>query len=164
MKGTPSPRFFPRDICPEGRYKKWVMDVFHTESEQETQALAAKMAGRARAGDVFLLDAPMGAGKSAFARGFIRALCGADTDVPSPTYTLVQTYDAPSAAIWHFDLYRLEDPQEVLNIGWEDALAGDSICLIEWPEKAGPYLPRRFTRIRITPTKDQSRTIEVSHA
>ncbi len=135
------------------------MEIFETRNEQETIAAAARLATSAKAGDVFLLDAPMGAGKSVFARGFIRALCGQDKDVPSPTFTLVQTYECDTAQLWHFDLYRLETPDEVLNIGWDDALSGDAICLIEWPQKAGEYLPPHAQHISIEITGENARRI-----
>lgn len=135
------------------------MAIFETRNEQETIAVAARLAACAKAGDVFLLDAPMGAGKSVFARGFIRALCGQDTDVPSPTFTLVQSYECNTAQLWHFDLYRLETPDEVLNIGWDDALSGDAICLIEWPQKAGEYLPPHARHILIEITGENARRI-----
>lgn len=135
------------------------MAIFETRNEQETIAVAARLAACAKAGDVFLLDAPMGAGKSVFARGFIRALCGQDTDVSSPTFTLVQSYECNTAQLWHFDLYRLETPDEVLNIGWDDALSGDAICLIEWPQKAGEYLPPHARHILIEITGENARRI-----
>lgn len=135
------------------------MAVFTTTTESETAAIAAQLAAMASAGDVFLLEGPLGAGKSVFARGFIRALCGGDTDVPSPTFTLAQTYDAPRAAIWHFDLYRLEDPEEIYEIGWEDARSG--IVLLEWPERLGPYVPPRARRIVIETLDGESRRITI---
>lgn len=134
---------------------------YQSANEEGTESIAATLAQSARPGDIFCLNGPLGAGKTAFARGFIRALTGNDTDVPSPTYTLVQTYDTPRGAIWHFDLYRMVSPAEVLETGWDDALA-DGICLIEWPGRAGPYLPRRRTDIDITPGKDNARSIKMT--
>ena len=130
-----------------------------THSEDETAALARSTAAAAKAGDVFLLEGPLGAGKSVFARGFIRTLCGAQTDVPSPTFTLVQTYDTPDAAIWHFDLYRLEDADEIYEIGWEDALSG--IVLLEWPERLGKHIPPHARRIVIETSGGESRRITI---
>ncbi|MTJ84156.1 MAG: tRNA (adenosine(37)-N6)-threonylcarbamoyltransferase complex ATPase subunit type 1 TsaE [Telmatospirillum sp.] len=98
-------------------------------------------ARRARPGDVFALEGDLGTGKTALARAFVRALAGPDEDVPSPTFTLVQLYDADPGTIWHFDLYRLEKPEDALELGVEDAFA-EGISLIEWPDRLGPWLPR----------------------
>lgn len=135
------------------------MALYDSHGEEETAAIAAGIAARARAGDVFLLEGPLGAGKSVFARAFIRALCGKDTDVPSPTFTLVQTYETGIAPLWHFDLYRLEDPEEIFELGWEDR--ADAICLIEWPERLGPHKPARTRTIRITSVGAQTRKISI---
>jgi tRNA threonylcarbamoyladenosine biosynthesis protein TsaE len=105
-----------------------------------TRALAAKLAPLARAGDALTLSGELGMGKTEFARGFVRARAGRDIEVPSPTFTLVQTYDLPGGEIWHFDLYRLTDPEEIWELGWEAAREG-AIALIEWPERLGPHLP-----------------------
>jgi len=134
------------------------MQVFESHSEDDTGRIAAGFAARAQAGDINILIGPLGAGKSVFARRFIQSLCG-EVDVPSPTFTLVQTYDSPAGTIWHFDLYRLEDPEEIYEIGWEEALAG-GILLIEWPERLGPHLPAKARSISITP-KDTSRIISI---
>ncbi len=103
------------------------------ENETQTRALGAKLAHLFSPGDVISLRGDLGAGKTSLARGAIRALCETD-EVPSPTYTLVQTYDAPTFGIWHFDLYRLENPQDVWELGIEEALE-EGVCLIEWPER-----------------------------
>ena len=106
-----------------------------------TAALAGKIAARLGAGDTLLLDGDIGAGKTTFARALIRArLHSPREDVPSPTFTLVQTYDAGDLEIWHCDLYRLTDTQEVLELGLDEAFS-KSICLIEWPDRLGPDAP-----------------------
>ncbi len=114
--------------------------------ESATAALARSIAGLAAAGDVIALSGELGSGKTAFARAFINALphtAGAETgaeQVPSPTFTLLQTYDRDPAPVWHFDLYRLERPEEIYEIGLGEALGG-AISLIEWPERLGPLTP-----------------------
>ena len=116
-------------------------------NEAATAALAARLAAIACPGDVIALRGELGAGKTAFARAFIRARNSADEEVPSPTFTLVQIYEAAGAAIWHFDLYRLVAADEIWELGIEDAFAG-GISLIEWPDRLGALLPRH--RLDIT--------------
>lgn len=92
-------------------------------------------------GDTVLLEGPIGAGKTHLARAAIRALLGDDGfEVPSPTYTLVQIYDGPAAAIWHADLYRLSGPAEVEELGLHEAMGAD-IVMIEWPDRLGEAHP-----------------------
>ncbi len=115
------------------------MKHFDLPSLAATAALARRLAPVLKAGDVIALHGGLGAGKTTFSRALIEALLGRATDVPSPTYTLVQTYDGPDFPIFHMDLYRLEQPDEVFELGWEDTQEG--LALIEWPERAGPHLP-----------------------
>lgn len=136
------------------------MKSFISKSEADTANFASKIAKSAQPGDIYALHGDLGAGKSVFARGFIRELCGPDTEVPSPTFTLVQTYDAGKADIWHFDLYRIKYPEEIFELGWDEAL-NNGICLIEWPERAENYLPEVHTDILFTPKEDESRMITV---
>ena len=103
-----------------------------------TDALARRMARRLGAGDVLLLEGPIGAGKTTFARALIHAR-GVAEDVPSPTYTLVQTYDS-GIEIWHADLYRLTHPDEAVELGLTDAF-DTALCLVEWPERLGADRP-----------------------
>ena len=109
--------------------------------ETATATLAARLAALARPGDVIALSGDLGAGKTAFARAFIHARGGAG-EVPSPTFTLVQVYELAGGAVWHFDLYRVRDPDEAWELGIEEAFH-DGISLIEWPDRLGPLLPPR---------------------
>lgn len=104
-----------------------------------TTALAEKLAPLLRSGDVIALHGGLGAGKTTFSRALISALLGQETEVPSPTYTLVQTYDGPDFPVFHFDLYRLNSPDEVDELGWDETQ--DGLALIEWPDQAGSRLP-----------------------
>lgn len=111
-----------------------------------THALAARLAGMAQPCDVIALAGPLGAGKTEFARAYIRALARRHgvvppEEVPSPTFTLVQTYDLGAVSVWHFDLYRLERPEDAAELGLDEALA-EGVSLIEWPERLGAQLPR----------------------
>jgi tRNA threonylcarbamoyladenosine biosynthesis protein TsaE len=115
-----------------------------------TEALAARLAPLLRPGDAVLLDGPLGAGKSAFARALLRAATSdAALEVPSPTFTLVQSYDLPAGPAHHFDLYRLSGPAGLAELGWDEAREG--IVLIEWPERLGPHAPPEALRIHLTP-------------
>ncbi len=105
----------------------------------DTARLAAAFAALARPGDTIALKGELGAGKTCFARAFIQCLAPGE-EVPSPTFTLVQTYDTPAGTVWHFDLFRLAGADEALELGLEEAAAG--IALIEWPERAAGLLPR----------------------
>ena len=107
---------------------------------------AAKIAPILSTGDTLLLEGDIGAGKSAFARALIRARLGRQEDVPSPTFTLVQTYEAPDGDIWHCDLYRLSHPDEAFELGLEDAFE-TAICLIEWPDRLGNAAPQSALRL-----------------
>ena len=125
------------------------MIVIALPDEAATAALAARVAALARPGDVIALQGELGAGKTCFARAFIRARGGAG-EVPSPTFTLVQIYEFGDATIWHFDGYRLRDPEEAWELGIEDAFH-QGISLIEWPERFGPLLPARRLHITLSP-------------
>ena len=101
-------------------------------------AQGAWLATHVRPGDIILLKGNLGAGKTSFARGLIQALAG-PTDVPSPTFTLVQTYKTAAFEIWHFDLYRLQNENEIWELGIEEALER-GVCLIEWPQNIAGLL------------------------
>jgi len=113
-----------------------------------TAALGARIGAAARPGDVVALVGDLGAGKTTLARGLIRSLTGPETEAPSPTFTLVQSYVAPSLTIWHFDLYRLKDPREARELGLEEAV--DGLALIEWPERLGRDLPHARLEVRLS--------------
>ena len=119
-----------------------------------TQALAARLAAVARPGDAVLLEGPLGAGKSALARAFLRAAAGdPGLEVPSPTFTLVQSYDlAGGRTAHHFDLYRLSGPDGLVELGWDEAREG--IVLVEWPDRLGPFTPEGALRVTLAPGAD----------
>lgn len=110
-------------------------------TENDTVALASRIAPLLRCGDTFLLEGPIGAGKTAFSRALIRARLGRMEDVPSPTFTIVQTYDHLDGDIWHCDLYRLSHPDEAIELGLDEAFTS-AICLIEWPDRLGTDSPK----------------------
>ena len=104
------------------------------QDEQATLRLGEQLAAAARIGDVITLSGPLGVGKTALARGFIGAL-GHQGEVPSPSFAIVQPYDELVPPVWHVDLYRIEDPSEIDELGLDAAV--DSVLLVEWPERAG---------------------------
>lgn len=114
--------------------------VLDLPDPEATSALGQRLGGLAQPGDTFLLSGPIGAGKSCLARAFIRARLGSEEDVPSPTFTLVQVYETPNTEIWHADLYRLTHPDEVWELGLDDAFRA-AICLVEWPDRLGAHVP-----------------------
>ncbi len=117
--------------------------------EAATQKLALSLATLTSAGEQLALKGDLGAGKTVLARAFIRALCGGDTEVPSPTFTLVQTYESTDGVpLFHFDLYRLENPDEALELDIDDAFA-DGISLIEWPQRLGYLMPPTHLEIAL---------------
>jgi tRNA threonylcarbamoyladenosine biosynthesis protein TsaE len=124
------------------------MIIVDLPDEAATVALAGRIAAVAEPADLIALKGDLGTGKTAFARAFIRAR-GCQDEVPSPTFTLVQVYDASPAAIWHFDLYRLRAAEDAWELGIEDAFVA-GISLIEWPERLGPLLPERRLEISFT--------------
>lgn len=133
-----------------------------SHSERETAALAETLAGTIRPGDVVFLLGDLGAGKTVFARALIRFLCGdPDMDVPSPTFTLVQTYDTPRGPVYHFDLYRIEREEDIYELGWDDALAG-GIVIVEWPERLGFLTPEDRLDIKFSIGADDSQRRDIA--
>jgi tRNA threonylcarbamoyladenosine biosynthesis protein TsaE len=126
-----------------------------------TEALARKVAALWRLGDAVLLDGPLGAGKTAFARAALRAATGdAALEVPSPSYTLLQSYDSPAGPIHHFDLWRLDGPAALAELGWEEAR--DGIVLVEWPGRLGPLAPPDALRLTFVALDEGARRVALS--
>lgn len=115
-----------------------------------TVRLGEAIGARLQQGDAVLLSGELGAGKTTLARGLAAAWTGQDEEAPSPTYTLVQTYEGPKGMLSHMDLYRLNRPEDVFELGLEEALEFGA-TVIEWPERLGPYTPSRPILLRLTP-------------
>jgi tRNA threonylcarbamoyladenosine biosynthesis protein TsaE len=121
---------------------------FFLPDEAATERLGTALAKRLRPRDVVALQGGLGVGKTTLARAILRAAAGDPAlIVPSPTFTLVEIYDTPVGVFWHFDLYRLEAPEQVFELGWEEARA-DGMALVEWAERLGTLLPRE--RLTVT--------------
>lgn len=138
---------------------------------QATTQLASAIAGLAAPGLCILLTGPVGAGKSFLARAIIQTLMAQHStieDVPSPTFTLVQTYEVGPLDIWHADLYRLSSPDELIELGLEQAF-DTALCLIEWPDRLDDLRPENAVEVTLTPATlhsdtllDQQRQVEIS--
>lgn len=138
--------------------------TFKNVTEDELKRLAHLIAPLAHTGDVIALTGDLGAGKSVFARAFIRTAMGQnDLDVPSPTYTIVQTYHPPKPQpeIWHVDLYRLEKPEDITELGLKDAQ--EAVLLIEWPERLDAKLLGNGLSVTIAAGKTKTtRTVKLT--
>lgn len=126
-----------------------------------TERLAAAVAALAHTGDAILLDGPLGAGKTAFARAFLRAASGdPQLEVPSPTFTLVQSYETRIGLVHHFDLWRLDGPAALDELGWDEAR--DDIVLVEWPDRLGALRPAEALTVALEPAQGDARHAALS--
>lgn len=125
------------------------MTTVETNSPEETLRLGKSIGMMAVPGEVYALDGDLGAGKTVFAKGVAEGL-GVEDAVSSPTFTILQEYREGRLPFYHFDVYRVEDPEEMHEVGLDEYLTGDGVCLIEWAERIPELLPETATRIRIT--------------
>ena len=133
----------------------------HLPDLAATQALADRLARRLAPGDAVLLEGPLGAGKSAFARALIRAAAADPAlEVPSPTFTLVQSYETKRGTIHHFDLWRLAGPGDLAELGWHQALA--DIVVVEWPDRLGALRPARAITIALADAGGDAREATIT--
>ena len=119
-----------------------------TWSDQETEEFAAELAAKAEPGTVICLDGDLGTGKTVFARGFARGL-GITEPVVSPTFTILHGYEGGRLPMWHFDVYRIEDPDEMYEIGYEDCFFGDGVSLVEWASQISELIPEGAVHVTI---------------
>jgi tRNA threonylcarbamoyladenosine biosynthesis protein TsaE len=131
-------------------------------STVEMANFAKEMAASAQIGDVICLEGTLGAGKTFFAKNFINALQQEKTEILSPTFNLLYSYESTKGEVFHFDLYRLKSANELENIGFFDALE-NGICLIEWPEIAERYLEKNTTKITIKILESEKREITLQN-
>ncbi|MBQ7452809.1 MAG: tRNA (adenosine(37)-N6)-threonylcarbamoyltransferase complex ATPase subunit type 1 TsaE [Clostridia bacterium] len=134
------------------------MEKYISDSDKKTAKFAKKLAKTCKKGDILLLYGDLGAGKTVFAKGFVSHFSRAS--VVSPTFTIVNTYPGKTP-VYHFDLYRIENPAELEQIGFEDYLYGGGICLIEWPEKAQNYQFENAKVVKIIKIDEDTREIVV---
>lgn len=133
---------------------------YELQSLADTEALGARIAAILCAGDVVALEGDLGAGKTTLARAILQALGSRET-VPSPSFTLVQHYETPRLSISHYDLYRIENPAEIDELGLDEALS-EGAALIEWPERAGDRLPADALHVQLTIAGENARTAFIS--
>lgn len=130
---------------------------FFLSDESRTREFGAELGKILLPGDVVALYGQLGAGKTTLVRGLVQHLCGKATEVPSPTYTLVQSYETTKFVIWHFDLYRIESLTELDELGWEDT--ADAVVLVEWPERSGDRLPKSCLDVKLSNLPQQGRKV-----
>lgn len=128
--------------------------VKETLSEKETYELGEMLGKSAKQGDVFTLEGNLGVGKTVFTKGLAKGL-GVKEDVSSPTFTIVQEYEDGRLPFYHFDVYRIGDIEEMDEIGYEDYIYGDGVCLIEWANLIEEILPKKRTEVRIEKDLDK---------
>lgn len=133
--------------------------ALHLPDAAATEALGARLAALLQPGDALFLFGDLGAGKTTLARGLVAAWTG-EADAPSPTYTLVQTYEGPKGDLWHFDLYRLESPNDVEELGLEEAFAS-AVAVVEWPERLGGRAPPDRLELRLA-MDGEGRRVEIA--
>ena len=122
--------------------------VFESFGENDTYRLGLQAGESAEPGDIFCLDGDLGVGKTVFTAGFAKSL-GIETPICSPTFTILQTYEEGRLPLYHFDVYRIEDPDEMEEIGFDEYLFGDGVCLIEWSNLIEEILPERVISVTI---------------
>lgn len=149
-----------RAVAEQGRfgYKAAVNEALVIELPDlaATGRLAARLAALARPGDAIGLEGELGVGKTTFARAFISHLAGETVEVPSPTFNLVLSYPMPGFMVWHFDLYRVEHPEELAELGFDEALA-TGVALVEWPERLGAAWPADGLILRLESAAGEGR-------
>ena len=131
-----------------------------SRSAAETRELGEHLAAELQPGDIILLEGPLGAGKSELARGVAKGL-GVQETVTSPSFTILNVYESGRIPLYHFDWYRLENPDELYEMGLEEYLGGNGAALVEWPGQAPEALPADFLMIEILPEGENVRTFRI---
>lgn len=136
--------------------------TYITHSAQETVDLGEKIGSLLKSGDVIAMTGTLAAGKTTITKGIAKAL-GITDVVTSPTFCLISEYEGTKMPLYHMDVYRLDGPEDFINLGVEDMLDGDGVCIVEWSEKVSSELPKRTIKIEITPLEDESRQIKIEN-
>ena len=122
--------------------------IYETNSEKETFELGKNLGEQAKAGQIFCLNGDLGVGKTVFTQGFAKGLC-IEENVNSPTFTIIQVYEEGRIPLYHFDVYRIGDPEEMYEIGYEEYFFGEGVCLIEWSKLIEELIPEEAINIEI---------------
>ena len=122
--------------------------IYETNSEKETFELGKNLGEQAKAGQIFCLNGDLGVGKTVFTQGFAKGL-GIEENVNSPTFTIIQVYEEGRIHLYHFDVYRIGDPEEMYEIGYEEYFFGEGVCLIEWSKLIDELIPEEAINIEI---------------
>lgn len=136
-----------------------MMKKYISNSVEDTNKIAEEFARTIEPGQIVLLVGDLGAGKTAFVKGVVRALHGDPDQVTSPTFTIVNEYSLDDFPIYHFDLYRLKNPNELYNIGFEEYFYGSGVCFIEWPERASDFFDDNTIVVNIKKLGNNKREI-----
>lgn len=128
--------------------------IYDSHSEEETYRIGNTIGNNAKPGQIFCLNGDLGVGKTVFTKGFAKGL-GVDDVISSPTFTIVQEYTNGEMPFYHFDVYRIADPEEMYEIGFEEYIYGGGVCLIEWAELITDILPENITQITIEKDLDK---------
>ncbi len=135
--------------------------VYNTKSSVETTQVAKEFSKSLKAGDVVCLTGEMGVGKTVFTNGLCQGL-GVTDYVTSPTFTIVNEYDGNAFRVFHFDMYRIEEEDELLEIGFDEYLSSGGVCVIEWPQNTKSYIPKHRYEVEITRNGENGRVISIS--
>ena len=135
---------------------------FKTNSAEETIELGKRIGSMLKPGDIIAMEGTLAAGKTTITKGIASAL-GIEDNITSPTFCLISEYYGNKMPLYHMDVYRLDGPEDFLNLGVEELLYGKGVCIIEWSEKVRPVLPSKTITLGITPEEDGSRKIEINN-
>ena len=136
--------------------------IFHTKSSIETISLGEKIGSLLKPGDILAMTGTLAAGKTTITKGIAKSL-GVKDNIASPTFCLVSEYEGEKMPLYHMDVYRLEGEEDFVNLGVEDMLYGNGVCIIEWSEKVKKELPKKSILVEITPQEDGSRKIKIEN-
>lgn len=134
--------------------------LFHTSTSEETIELGRTIGNLLKPGDVIAMTGTLAAGKTTITKGIAESL-GVSDNITSPTFCLISEYEGSKMPLFHMDVYRLEGAEDFVNLGVEDMLYGNGVCIIEWSEKVQSELPKKTIFMKITPSEDGTRTVEI---